>query len=322
MQPDIEILMATYNGEEYIEQQIASIQQQTLRNWTLSISDDCSTDGTLDIITRLAAQDARIRIVSHDVRHGSPQANFNALMAQASGRYVFLADQDDLWHANKLALFMQRMHAAEAQYGSDTPLLAFSDLVVVDAHNDVIAPSFLRFIGRDPHRAQLNELLAQNLVTGCASAMNSTLRDVLQSIVTHGDGDRMIMHDWCYALVAAALGHVVYVDQATVNYRQHGDNAMGAHGYSGLKTLMSLIIHRAPIRRRRVARMHRMIDQAAYVRDALAAYARPSGLETLDAYCALPQLPRRRRVRTVFRYRFWPKKLTDRLVELSTVRAL
>lgn len=54
MQPDIEILMATYNGEEYIEQQIASIQQQTLRNWTLSISDDCSTDGTLDIITRLA----------------------------------------------------------------------------------------------------------------------------------------------------------------------------------------------------------------------------------------------------------------------------
>ena len=97
---------------------------------------------------------------------------------------------------------------------------------------------------------------------------------------------------------------------------------MGAHGYSGLETLMSLIVHRAPIRRRRVARMHRMIDQAAYVRDALAAYARPSGLETLDAYCALPQLPRRRRVRTVFRYRFWPKKLTDRLVELSTVRAL
>ncbi|WP_242499771.1 glycosyltransferase family 2 protein [Bifidobacterium pseudolongum] len=281
-----EILMATYNGAEYIEQQIASIQQQTLRNWTLSISDDCSTDDTLDIITRLARQDARIRIVSHDVHHGSPQANFNALMAQASGRYVFLADQDDLWHADKLALFMQRLHSTEAQYGSDTPLLAFSDLMVVDAHNDVIAPSFLRFIGRDPHRTQLNELLAQNLVTGCATAMNAALRDVIRSIVTHSDGDHMVMHDWCYALVAAALGHVVYVNQATVNYRQHGDNAMGAHRYSALKTLMSLIVHRAPIRRQRVARMHRMIAQAAYVRDALAAYDRPSSLETLDAYCA------------------------------------
>ena len=89
---------------------------------------------------------------------------------------------------------MQRMHNAEARYGKNAPILAFSDLVVVDANNHVIAPSFLRFIGRNPHRTQLNELLAQNLVTGCASAMNTALLNVIQSWDPE-NANRMIMHD-------------------------------------------------------------------------------------------------------------------------------
>lgn len=96
----------------------------------LSISDDCSSDGTLGILQRMANHDTRINIVSQGVKYGSPQANFTFLMSQASGQYVFLADQDDIWHTNKLELFMQRMHNAEARYGKNAPILAFSDLVV------------------------------------------------------------------------------------------------------------------------------------------------------------------------------------------------
>lgn len=92
MQPEIEILMATYNGAEYIEQQIESIQQQSVPNWKLSISDDCSSDGTLGILQRMANHDTRINIVSQGVKYGSPQANFTFLMSQASGQYVFLAN--------------------------------------------------------------------------------------------------------------------------------------------------------------------------------------------------------------------------------------
>ena len=68
MQPEIEILMATYNGAEYIEQQIESIQQQSVPNWKLSISDDCSSDGTLGILQRMANHDTRINIVSQGVK--------------------------------------------------------------------------------------------------------------------------------------------------------------------------------------------------------------------------------------------------------------
>ncbi|MDB1336189.1 glycosyltransferase [Bifidobacterium animalis] len=321
MQPEIEILMATYNGAEYIEQQIESIQQQSVPNWKLSISDDCSSDGTLGILQRMANHDTRINIVSQGVKYGSPQANFTFLMSQASGQYVFLADQDDIWHTNKLELFMQRMHNAEARYGKNAPILAFSDLVVVDANNHVIAPSFLRFIGRNPHRTQLNELLAQNLVTGCASAMNTALLNVIQSWDPE-NANRMIMHDWCYALIAATLGHVVYVDEATVNYRQHGDNAMGAHSYSALKTFMSLVIHRNSIRRQRVTHMNHMLDQATYIRDALSDLQQTRNLIILDQYCALPQMTKRQRAHTLFAYEFWPNKFMDRIVQLATIRAL
>lgn len=69
-EPLIDILMATYNGERFIAEQIESIQRQSYKNWRLLVSDDCSTDGTLDVVRRYAAEDGRIRIVSEGVKHG------------------------------------------------------------------------------------------------------------------------------------------------------------------------------------------------------------------------------------------------------------
>ena len=69
-EPLVDILMATYNGERYIGEQIESIRRQTWRNWRLLVSDDCSNDGTLDIVRGYAAEDDRIRIVSEGVRFG------------------------------------------------------------------------------------------------------------------------------------------------------------------------------------------------------------------------------------------------------------
>ena len=321
MKPVVEILMATYNGADYIRQQIDSIRSQTLNDWKLSISDDCSTDGTLDIITSIASDDSRIRIISQDVKFGSAQANFTFLMSQATGDYVFLADQDDIWHPNKLKLFMDHIHKAERHHGIGAPLLVFSDLTVVDAQDHVIAPSFLNYIGRDPHRTGLNELLVQNLVTGCASAMNYTMVQIIQSFNVN-DIKAMMMHDWVYALLAASLGHLVYAGEATVDYRQHGTNVMGAHPYSSCKTLLGLIIPNIQRKRNRITRMRQTIEQAKLVRAAVQSQAPSATLDILDAYCTMPEQSRAQRVHTLFSYGFWPNKLTDRISQLLTALSL
>lgn len=76
-EPLIDILMATYNGERFIAEQIESIQRQSYKNWRLLVSDDCSTDGTLDVVRRYAAEDGRIRIVSEGVKHGGLRRIFS-----------------------------------------------------------------------------------------------------------------------------------------------------------------------------------------------------------------------------------------------------
>lgn len=236
-------------------------------------------------------------------------------MSQATGDYVFLADQDDIWHSNKLKLFMDHMHEAERYYGIGTPLLAFSDLTVVDDQDRVIAPSFLKYIGRDPHRTGLNELLVQNLVTGCASAMNQAMVQAIQAISV-GDAKTMMMHDWVYALLAASLGNLVYVGEATVDYRQHGDNVMGAHPYSSCKTILGLIIPNTQRKQNRLTRLHQTIKQARLVRTAVQSQASSAALNTLEAYCTIPGQSRMKRIRTLFTYGFWPNKIVDRISQL------
>lgn len=320
MTNQVEILLATYNGAQYIDEQIQSIQKQTVSDWRLSISDDCSTDGTLEILQRYAKQDSRITIVSSHVKYGSAQANFAALLGKATGSTIMFCDQDDIWHENKVELFINRMRQAEHKYGVDTPLMVFSDLVVVDSNDTVIAPSFIKLIGRNPQRTKLNELLVQNLVTGCACAMNGALTKLIRSLQI--DGTRMLMHDWFYALIAAATGHVLYLDDATVDYRQHGTNMMGAHQYSAMRTLMGMVVHGKVNRAHRVAAMRSNIAQAQYLREILPAATPAVAQHILNDYCALESEPRQRRMHILCADKFWPNKVADRINQCMTVLAL
>ena len=96
--------MATYNGERFIAEQIESIQRQSYKNWRLLVSDDCSTDGTLDVVRRYAAEDGRIRIVSEGVKHGGAKENFFSLMTCSDAPYCMFCDQDDVWLPDKIRL--------------------------------------------------------------------------------------------------------------------------------------------------------------------------------------------------------------------------
>lgn len=231
----IDILLATYNGAAFLEEQIASILQQSYRNWRLLVRDDGSTDRTVDILEQ-SAKDHPDRIVLFADGDGNLgcTGNFNRLMEHSTADYVALCDQDDVWLAHKLAVSMERMRALERSHGSEPPLLVHSDLCTVDEALRTVDRSFWRYQGLRPAYANdFDRLLVHNVVTGCSMLINRPLKDRALPIP-----DEAKVHDWWIALVAAAFGVVGEISTPTVLYRQHGNNRTGAQAFGGWRFLI------------------------------------------------------------------------------------
>ena len=224
------ILMAVYNGESYLSEQIESIVDQTYENWTLLIRDDGSTDDTLPIIKKYSDSDERVELLVDDKGFsGSSKNNFNVLCAEALQRnydYYFFSDQDDVWVNNKIEVFLDELIKVD-QDSLDKPLLLYSDLSVVDENKKMINQSFMNFQGlKNKDKESLKTLLVQNYVTGCAMAINKSLLTL-----SHPFPKNIIMHDWWLAICAAATGKIVYINQPLIYYRQHSLNIVGAKGF-------------------------------------------------------------------------------------------
>lgn len=225
----VAIVMATYNGARHIDEQIRSIQAQTFRDWVLYVRDDGSHDETINKIDEYALTDSRIQRVTRDAPRRGAIGNFSALMEVALEQhadYIFLSDQDDVWHPEKLAILYGAMKELESDYGERTPLLAHSDLEVVSEKMQTISPSFARYIGLYPREGGLGVLLCQNQVTGCACVVNRALLEIATPVP-----QSVLMHDWWMALLAASTGKIGFVDRALIKYRQHSSNVIGAEPY-------------------------------------------------------------------------------------------
>lgn len=227
----VDILMATYNGERFIREQIESIQMQSFTDWRLLVSDDCSSDGTLDIVRRFVEIDSRIEICSSNVRYGSAKANFLSMLHCAEAPYTMLCDQDDVWEKTKIEQFLRY---SEGVCSHNEPLLLFSDMTVVDSNLRVLSRSFMLSSKLDPERTQTNHLLALNCVPGCSAMINSALVDLLNREINVSN---VVMHDAWIALVASIFGNIGYIDKRTSLYRQHGSNDVGAKSY--VQTIIS-----------------------------------------------------------------------------------
>jgi hypothetical protein len=152
------ILLASYNGEEHIGDQISSIQEQNHGKWQLFIRDDGSSDNTVSIIRQFCRQDSRIRLIedSQLARPGSV-GNFGRLMKHAldnGADYIAFADQDDVWKKDKLCSQLETMKDTESRTGTGTPALVHSDLEVVNKHLNQVHPSFMNYQGLDPANNQ------------------------------------------------------------------------------------------------------------------------------------------------------------------------
>ena len=239
--------MATYNGEKYVAEQISSLLAQTEKNWELFIHDDGSTDHTADVLKNYREQNPdRIHILSGPACGGAKD-NFFFLMRQVKAPYVLFCDQDDVWLPEKIELEFRRIKELEAQFGTDTPILVFSDLSVVDSKLNLISEKMSVYQKLDPGHIKLKDLMIQNVITGCTVMMNRVLAEKALQVQTTNS---IIMHDWWCALAAACLGKISYVDRPLVLYRQHKDNSVGAKNVSSLRYLINHSIGQSWVRTR------------------------------------------------------------------------
>lgn len=214
----VNILMATYNGEKFLAQQIESIQKQTFKEWNLLIRDDGSSDKTCDIIRNFTAKDSRIRFINENEHHNlGVIKSFFMLVNYEVADFYFFSDQDDVWLPEKLSVSLE----AAKHKASDVPLLVYTDLKVVNQELNILQDSMIRAQSHHANMTLLPEL-TENTVTGGTMMINHALAE---KWFTPND---ILMHDWFLALLAASLGEIIYLDLPTQLYRQHDNNVLGA----------------------------------------------------------------------------------------------
>lgn len=232
MQEKVEILLATYNGEGYLREQLDSILNQDYENWIVRASDDASTDCTYEILTEYKERYPDKFILEKNKKgFGSAKLNFFHLMKQSTCNYVMCCDQDDVWLSNKISLTVQEMKRLE---DGECPVLVHADLKVVDATLQILSDSFFEHSNLRKEFCY-RDVLIQNHVTGCTMMMNRTLVDLMNQETDYED---ILMHDWMAAILATGFGKVGFVDCPTMLYRQHAVNSVGAKKY-GFALLVS-----------------------------------------------------------------------------------
>jgi len=222
---NVSVVVCTYNGEKFLREQLQSILEQTRPPDEIIISDDGSSDSTLDIVDEIrtsatTSNSQRWRVLTRETPVGV-SGNFASALLEAGGDFIALADQDDVWEPDRLEKALGEFR--------DGVLLVHSDATLVDAFGQPMGRLMpaLRLTGREKssllRRRALDVLLRRNVITGATTVIRSSL---LQQALPIPEG---WVHDEWLGLVAAIQDGVVFLDSPLMCYRQHGSNEIGAN---------------------------------------------------------------------------------------------
>jgi glycosyltransferase involved in cell wall biosynthesis len=205
-QSKISVCIATYNGENFILEQIMSIINQINSNDEIIISDDNSTDNTLDIVKAL--NDNRIKIHINTGKKGY-SSNFENALRHASGDYIFLSDQDDIWKNNKVKVCIEYLKKYD---------FIVSDANIINQENKILHDSF--FAIRKPYKTLFGNLLKFGYL-GCCFAYK---RDVLKKSLPFPANYKLATHDNWIFLIAIVFFRIKILDEQLISYRRHDFN--------------------------------------------------------------------------------------------------
>ncbi len=216
----VAILLTTYNGARFLDEQLSSIAQQTHRQWTLYISDDGSSDSTLTIIKRFQQRLGADRVnLLQGPQIGFAQ-NFLSLVRnpEIEADFFSFCDQDDVWFPDKLQRAITQIPRAD----EERPAVYCSRTRLIDEAGNVIgySPLFMR-------PPSFHNALVQSLAGANTMVLNKAARALLARVPPTAP---VVSHDWlCYLLVSGCGGRVLYDAEPTLDYRQHGGNLIGSN---------------------------------------------------------------------------------------------
>lgn len=236
---EIDVLLATYNGEMFIEEFLESLAGQEQVKIHLIVSDDGSTDSTVEIVKRYQLKFEKVTIL--DGPKKGPMRNFFHLLRNSSGKFLALADQDDIWNKDHLIKSINRIKE------SDLPAMTYSSVVQFgdEGKKAEVWPS-------NYEGPKFPAIIFENTARGCTIVINAQARQ----LINIREPKNAIMHDWWILLLLQRYGRVHFQPQPEIQYRLHNKNYAGAPTQKFFKFLNTLRIGRwLPL-----AQLHELLD--------------------------------------------------------------
>ncbi|QCT93939.1 glycosyltransferase family 2 protein [Caminibacter mediatlanticus TB-2] len=209
----ISVVMATYNGEKFLREQLDSILNQTYKNLEIIICDDCSTDKTWKILEEYKQKDQRIKIFKNETNIGYVK-NFEKAISLCKGDFIALSDQDDIWIENKIEILLKNIKNYD---------LIHSDAYLIDETGTVIHNSYSSLSKKYLYPKDIVELAFTPSVTGCTCMFTKSLKNKAIPFCKN-----IHVHDLWISLVAFKNNGIIYYDTPLIKYRQHANNQIGA----------------------------------------------------------------------------------------------
>ncbi len=210
--PEIEVLLATYNGQDYLNDFLISLSQQQGVKIHLRVSDDGSTDNSIGIVQSFISKFTSVLIYSGPQK--GPSANFFYLMERSEYDFVALADQDDIWMPNHLIDSITRLQA-------DAHPFAMTFCQVAETSDPT--SSGIKLWPKITSPPEFHEIFFENYARGCTIVMKKDL----VKLVSDRTAEQIVMHDWWIYLVAKSCGSAIYSQTCEIKYRIHSKNTIG-----------------------------------------------------------------------------------------------
>jgi len=226
----VAILVSTYNGGKYIAEQLDSLLSQTYKDIKVFIRDDGSSDSTNSILNEYVINYPE-KVIFYDSLGSNLGAgkSFMRLLQITVADYYMFCDQDDVWMPDKVEKTLHKAQTLEQEYGAETPIGVFTDLMVVDSSLNVLMPSLWKGDNRHPEYTTdfYKQWINRHATYGCTMLINNAAKEI---VLPYRQFEGVIgAHDAWVEYILIKKGVYRYIDEPTIYYRQHGTNVIGAN---------------------------------------------------------------------------------------------